>query len=242
MSIAKISDSKKAYIYECRPYLSAMVNKLKGAWFENVEYNPGVDIIFCSIDHIHSARSAIHKIYSMLKYNRFSDNKKFLSNFDNSGWPNFIYRIIRACINIASSVIKGYSVLIHCSDGRDRCSQLTAFSQLLVDPYFRTIKGYMTLIEKDLLSFGHQFKIRNGYYSKEEYNENQNSPIWLQYIDATHQLLVQFPIYFELIMKFLVFIANSINSGLYGTFLYNSKKEREQKNIKQNNMSCWTKF
>ena len=43
-------------------------------------------------------------------------------------------------------------------------------------------------------------------------------------------------------MKFLVFIANSINSGLYGTFLYNSKKEREQKNIKQNNMSCWTKF
>ena len=242
MSIAKISDSKKAYIYDCRPYLSAMANKLKGAGFENVEYYPGVDIIFCEIDHIHAARSAIHKVYSMLKYNRFSDDKKFLSNFENSGWPNFIYRIIRACINIASSVRKGYSVLIHCSDGWDRCSQLTAFSQLLVDPYFRTIKGYMTLIEKEFLSFGHQFKIRNGYYSKEEYNENQNSPILLQYLDATHQLLVQFPMYFEFNMKFLVFIANSINSGLYGTFLYNSEKEREQKNVKQNTMSCWTEI
>ena len=242
LGIAKISDSKKAYIYDCRPYLSAMANKLKGAGFENVENYPGVDIIFCEIDHIHSARSALHKIYSMLKYNRFTEDKKFLSNFENSNWPNFIYGIIRASINIASSVRKGYSVLIHCSDGWDRCSQLTAFSQLLVDPYFRTIRGYMTLIEKDFLSFGHQFKIRNGYYSKEEYNENQNSPILLQYLDATHQLLVQYPMYFEFNMKFLLFIANSINSGLYGTFLYNNEKEREQKNAKVNTMSCWTEI
>ena len=242
LDIAKISDKKKAYIYDCRPYLSAMANKLKGAGFENVENYPGVEIFFCEIDHIHSARSALHKIYSMLKYNRFTDDKKFLSNFENSGWPNFIFGIIRASINIASTVRKGYSVLIHCSDGWDRCSQLTAFSQLLIDPYFRTIRGYMTLIEKDFLSFGHQFRFRNGYYSKEENNENQNSPILLQYIDATHQLLVQYPMYFEFNMKFLLFIANSINSGLYGTFLYNNEKEREQKNAKNNTMSCWTEI
>ena len=242
LSIAKISDSKKAYIYDCRPYLSAMANKFKGAGFEDVENYPGVDIIFCQIDHIHSARNALNKIYSMLKYNRFSRDKKFFSNFENSNWPNFIYGIIRASINIASSVRRGYSVLIHCSDGWDRCSQLTAFSQLLVDPYFRTIKGYMTLIEKDFLSFGHQFKIRNGYYSKEEYNENQFSPILLQYLDATHQLLVQYPMYFEFNMKFLLFIANSINCGLYGTFLYNCEKERELKKVKENTMSCWTEI
>ena len=242
LDIAKISDTKKAYIYDCRPYLSAMANKLKGAGFENVENYPGTEIIFCEIDHIHSARSALHKIYSMLKYNRFSEDKKFLSNFENTGWPNFIYGILRASINIASSVRRGYSVLIHCSDGWDRCSQLTAFSQLLVDPYFRTIRGYMTLIEKDFLTFGHQFRLRNGYYSKEENNENQNSPILLQYLDATHQLLVQYPMYFEFNMKFLLFIANSINSGLYGTFLYNNEKEREVKNAKTNTMSCWTEI
>ena len=242
LDIAKISDTKKTYIYDCRPYLSAMANKLKGAGFENVENYPGAEIIFCEIDHIHSARSALHKIYSILKYNRFTEDKKYLSNFENTGWPNFIYGILRASINIASSVRRGYSVLIHCSDGWDRCSQLTAFSQLLVDPYFRTIRGYMTLIEKDFLSFGHQFRLRNGYYSKEENNENQNSPILLQYLDATHQLLVQYPMYFEFNMKFLLFIANSINSGLYGTFLYNNEKEREVKNAKTNTMSCWTEI
>ena len=242
MDISKISDSKKTYIYDCRPYLSAMANKIKGAGFENVENYPGAEIIFCEIDHIHSARSALHKIYSMLKYNRFHEDKKFLSNFENSGWPNFIFGIIRASINIASSIRHGYSVLIHCSDGWDRCSQLTSFSQLLIDPYFRTIKGYMTLIEKDFVSFGHQFRFRNGYYSKEENNENQNSPILLQFLDATHQLLVQYPMYFEFNMKFLLFIANAINSGLYGTFLYNNEKEREQKNVKANTMSCWTEI
>ena len=100
----------------------------------------------------------------------------------------------------------------------------------------------MTLIEKDFVSFGHQFRFRNGYYSKEESGENQTSPVLLQYLDATHQLLVQYPMYFEFNMKFLLFIANSINSGLYGTFLYNNEKERDEKKARQNTMSCWTEI
>ena len=241
--ITKVSPLKKLYIYDCRPYLSAVANRLKGAGFENVENYPGSEIFFCEIDNIHSARNALNKIYSMLKAkHRFPENKKFFSSFENSGWPDFIYGIILACTNIASAVRKGYSVLIHCSDGWDRCSQLTAFSQLLIDPYFRTIKGYLTLIEKDFLSFGHQFRLRNGYYSKEEKSENQTSPILFQFLDATHQLLVQYPMYFEFNMKFLIFIANSINSGLYGTFLYNCDKDREKQNAKTKTMSCWTEI
>ena len=242
LNITKISKKKKLYIYDCRPYLSAVANKLKGAGYENTENYRNSELFFCEIENIHTARNALNKIYSMLKSNRFNENKKFFSNFESSGWPSFIYGIILACVNIVSSVKKGYSLLIHCSDGWDRCSQLTAFSQLLIDPYFRTIKGYMTLIEKDFLSFGHQFRIRNGYYSKDEQNENKTSPILLQFLDATHQLLVQYPIYFEFNMKFLVFIANSINSGLYGTFLYDCDKDREKQNAKNKTMSCWTEI
>ena len=165
-----------------------------------------------------------------------------MSNFENSGWPNFVYGIIQASMNVATAVKNGYSVLIHCSDGWDRASQVTAFSQLLIDPFYRTIKGYMILIEKDFVSFGHQFRYRNGYCSKEEVNENQESPILLQYLDATQQLLVQYPMYFEFNMKFLVFIANNIKSGLYGTFLFNNENEREKKEAKKNTMSIWTEI
>ena len=34
------------------------------------------------------------------------------------------------------------SVLVHCSDGWDRTSQLTALAMLMLDPYFRTITGF----------------------------------------------------------------------------------------------------
>ena len=240
--IAEISNTKKLFIYDCRPYLAAMANRLKGAGHENTENYKDAELIFCEIDNIHTARNGLAKIYNLLKNNDFYNNKKFFSSFESSSWPNFIYRIIEASTNVALSVKNGHSVLIHCSDGWDRASQITAFSQLLIDPYFRTIRGYMTLIEKDFVSFGHQFRYRNGYYSKEEVNENQQSPILLQYLDATQQLLTQYPMYFEFNMKFLLFIANSINSGLYGTFLYNNEKEREEKQVKQNTMSCWTEI
>ena len=240
--IGDISNSKKLFIYDCRPYLAAMANKLKGAGHENTENYNDAELFFCEIDNIHSARNGLNKIYNLLKSNTFFNNKKFFSSFEGANWPNFIYGIIQASINVASSVKNGHSVLIHCSDGWDRASQVTAFSQLLIDPYFRTIKGYMTLIEKDFVSFGHQFRFRNGYYSKEENSENQQSPILLQYLDATHQLLIQYPMYFEFNMKFLLFIANNINSVLYGTFLYNNEKERDEKKARQNTMSCWTEI
>ena len=33
------------------------------------------------------------------------------------------------------------SVLVHCSDGWDRTSQITSLAMLLLDPFYRTIKG-----------------------------------------------------------------------------------------------------
>ena len=238
--ISEIGSQKQLIVYDARPMLSAYANRLKGAGFEDKNNYSRTELTFCEIDNIHTARNALKKIYDMLKSPDFRENKKFYSGFESSTWPEFIFGIIKSGIRIATSVKEGYSCLIHCSDGWDRASQLTAFSQLLVDPYFRTLKGYMILIEKDFLSFGHQFQIRNGYYSDKDYKEDQNSPILLQYLDATHQLLVNYPMYFEFNMDFLIFVANNINSGKYGTFLYNHEKDRDAKDARKKTMSIWT--
>lgn len=34
-------------------------------------------------------------------------------------------------------------MLVHCSDGWDRTAQVCSLGALLMDPYYRTIKGFM---------------------------------------------------------------------------------------------------
>jgi hypothetical protein len=40
---------------------------------------------------------------------------------------------------MAMDLLNGKNVLVHCSDGWDRTSQLSSLSQLLLDPYYRTL-------------------------------------------------------------------------------------------------------
>lgn len=97
----------------------------------------------------------------------------------------------------------------------------------------------MILIEKEWLSFGHQFGLRNGIYTK-EMHEDQRAPIFLQWLDCIHQLLYQFPNAFEFNQDLILFIADQCNSNLYGTFLFNNQLERLDKNIINKTVSIWT--
>ena len=42
------------------------------------------------------------------------------------------------------------SVVVHCSDGWDRTSQLTSLSMLLLDSYYRTLTGFMVSADADI--------------------------------------------------------------------------------------------
>lgn len=54
------------------------------------------------------------------------------------------------------------SVVIHCSDGWDRTAQLSGLAMLMLDPYYRTIRGFEVLVEKEWICSGHKFsQVRN---------------------------------------------------------------------------------
>jgi len=58
---------------------------------------------------------------------------------------------------VADKVSSGSSVVVHCSDGWDRTAQLTSLSMLMLDSYYRTLRGFQVLLEKEWIGFGHKF-------------------------------------------------------------------------------------
>lgn len=66
----------------------------------------------------------------------------FLSGLESSGWLKHIKSVLDTSWFIANALDKGISVVVHCSDGWDRTAQVCSLAALLLDPYYRTIKGY----------------------------------------------------------------------------------------------------
>ena len=249
--LTKIAEgSKKLYVFDARPLLNAWANKLKGAGYEDVsQYSEiNMELIFCGIPNIHAVRGSCHKVYSTLCFkNDKSEEKKTKAknNMDSGNWYDSIIILIKGAFQISEAIKNDNTVLIHCSDGWDRTTQLSCTSQLILEKRFRTLDGFICLIEKDWLSFGHQFRYRCGMYCPSDSpsnvaSENQKSPVFIQWLDAVYQIMHQNMSKFEFNTDLLYFLASEIFTGKYGTFLFNNEQERERYHARKKTVSIWT--
>jgi hypothetical protein len=235
--ISELGD--KLYIFDARPKEDAFMQKVGGYGSENVQnYDPNPEYIYCEIRGIRFSKTAFNKIKKLCNDKEIMENNNFLSKLEDSGWINFIIKVLKTSTKISELVMEGNNVLVHCSEGWDRTPQLVSISQILLDPYFRTFEGFAILFEKDFVSFGHKFAIRSGITEKEF--EKKTNQVILQYLDCVYQLLMQFPSEFEFTSEFLLFIAKYYDTNLFGTFLFDNEKEREEKHAKTETASIWT--
>lgn len=93
-----------------------------------------------------------------------------------------------------------------------------------MDPLYRTLTGFWSLIEKEWLLFGHCFNQRVG--QKSTHRGGTVTPVFLQFLDAVHQLVIQFPLSFEFNDFFLQFLAYHHVSNRFHDFKYDSEFER----------------
>jgi hypothetical protein len=100
---------------------------------------------------------------------------------------------------------------IYLSIGWDRTPQITALSQLLLDRHYRTINGFLLLINKEFVAFGHMFEHR----VVGKINGKETSPIFLQFLDCVYQIILQYPTDFEFTDYFLRIILQCSYSGKY---------------------------
>lgn len=169
-----------------------------------------------------------------------NDDKNYLVNLDNSKWLEHIKLVLNGALKIVRYITQHRaSVLVHCSDGWDRTAQLTSLSMLMMDKYYRTIRGFEVLIEKEWLSFGHRFGIRMGHGS-DKHSDQDRSPIFLQFVDCVWQMLQQNGKVFEFNDKLLLAIVQNMYSNQFGTFLYNNEFERESHSVRSKTVSLWS--
>ena len=125
-----------------------------------------------------------------------------------------------------------------CSDGWDRTPQLSSLACLLLDAHYRTLDGFIALIELHFLSFGHKFTHRTGVGLT--HVKGEESPIFHQWLDCVYQLLSQHPAAFEFDERLLMFLLDSLYDGRYGTWLGNSEAERVKAGVSVRSHSVWT--
>ena len=136
-------------IFDARPLLNARTNKLKGGGFEDCGPNNAYSnckILFGDIDNIHVVRESFEKLHEMA-YIETPVGKSKAQHWhhilDTSNYKTVIMRILAMTDEILNAICTNQNnVLIHCSDGWDRTSQLSALAQLLLDPYYRTFEGF----------------------------------------------------------------------------------------------------
>ncbi|XP_069780664.1 myotubularin-related protein 7b isoform X2 [Narcine bancroftii] len=224
------------YVVDTRPKLNAMANRAAGKGYENEDNYSNIKFHFIGIENIHVMRNSLQKLLDVCEL-RSPSMSDFLWGLENSGWLKHIKAIMDAGIFIAKAVAEdAASVLVHCSDGWDRTAQVCSIASLLLDPFYRTLKGFMVLVEKDWVSFGHKFNHRCSHLDGDP---REVSPVIDQFFDCVWQLMEQFPCAFEFNERFLVHIHHHVYSCQFGNFICNSVKESKELRIQEKTHSLW---
>ncbi len=228
---------KKVLVMDARSYAAAFANRVRGGGMECAEYYDCCEVEFMNLANIHEVRKSFLRLRGLI--NSTSDQSTWFSNLESTKWLYYLSCLLSSAVRCARALDEEERpVVVHCSDGWDRTSQISSLAQLLLDPYYRTIEGFEVLVEREWLSFGHKMSDRNGNPLATS-DANERCPIFLQWLDCVHQLLFQFPCAFQFNNSYLIKLARHTYSNLFGTFLCNNDRERKEHNVKSRTRSVW---
>lgn len=231
-------EPKKVLIVDARSYAAAVGNRARGGGVEYPEYYPTSEIQFMGLANIHVVRKSFQALRTICNTSP-GDQTTWLQSLDNTKWLHHLSGLLRTANLCAKALhVEGRPVMVHCSDGWDRTPQIVALTELLVDPYYRSLEGFKVLVEKEWLDFGHKMADRCGLGFCTS-DANERCPVFLQFLDCVHQLLLQFPCDFEFNTSYLFKLAQHTYSSLFGTFLCNSLQERRQLRVAEETRSVW---
>ena len=229
----------KVLMVDARSYAAAVGNRARGGGVECEEYYENTEVVFMNLANIHTIRKSFQALRVLLNAPSDQSGGSWFQSLDSTKWLSHLSSLLKASVRCAKALDdEGRPVIVHCSDGWDRTPQIVSITQILLDPYYRTMEGFQVIIEKDWLDYGHKMADRCGNAVSVP-DPNERSPIFLQWLDCVHQLVRQFPCNFEFNASYLVKLATHVYSHLFGTFLCNTQLERKNANIGEKTTSVF---
>lgn len=230
-NVSQISVEKESHGYEgitrihkAALYIFGEKSQIKGI---KPEGNSKIEYVPVEFSDLRHTRTAFKKLMRACLPSTSDPELTFWKAVEGSDWLSQLTTIMQLTAATVDLIDEGASVMFCMEDGSDITTQVVSLSQICLDPYYRTIEGFQTLIEKEWLGFGHRFAHRNNMTGSEGPSSNPGfAPIFFQFLDVVHQLLRQFPLSFEFNDFYLKFLAYHSVSARFRTFLADNELER----------------
>ena len=141
--------SAELLIFDCRPYKNACANRINGGGSEDTSKYENTAVEFLDLPNIHTVNAAFERFRAAVMQRGTLLPSEF--HRETSEWLDLLCAIVNATRKVLSRIPaeKGpKSVLIHCSDGWDRTSQLSSLVRLLLDRRSRTTRGFLSIVHR----------------------------------------------------------------------------------------------
>ncbi|XP_063782317.1 myotubularin-related protein 10 [Pseudophryne corroboree] len=188
------------------------------------------DVYKCDLDHglptIQDIQAAFSKLKQLCVNEPFDETEeRWFSSLENTRWLEYIRAFLKQAAELVYIIDSRHlSVIIQEEEGRDLSCLVASLTQLMLDPYFRTIVGFQSLIQKEWVMAGYPFLDRCNHLGKSD----KECPLFVLFLDCVWQLLEQYPAAFQFTETYLTVLHDSTCISLFGTFLFNSPHQRVQ--------------
>ncbi|KAG8265529.1 Belongs to the protein-tyrosine phosphatase [Homalodisca vitripennis] len=128
----------------------------------------------------------------------------FLSLLEVSRWLHNVSVCLAKAKEASMGLHNEFTVVLQEGDGYDMCCVVASLSQMLIDPYFRSIVGFQSLVQKEWVALGHPFCTRLGHVYNIETQElpaNETHQFWLSDISVETEKFIEKRLNINFLMK-----------------------------------------